>query len=643
MWEGTFWATKRVLTLSLVVVFLLSISSVPSAYGQATQNQWPTYQGNNQHTGLSPYNTSENTGGLKCSLDLTDQIESSPVISLDGTIYLATSENLYAIYPNGSIKWTIDNIGGYCTPSLDSSGNIYHSDGKLYSFAPDGTERWNFSSNGSMLSPVVEPSGIVYACSDDGMFYAINSDGSERWNTTLSGHSNFHSPAVASDGTVYYATANSGTLYAIEPSGNVKWNYSTGNSDRSTSIDNQGRIIVASLDDIIYCINTDGSLAWETTMPDSIRTSPGIGSDGTIYIPLMRHQLVALNPNGNYLWTSERVTATSSVGVNTSPAISSDGSIYFHANDARLYAFDDKGEFQWYFTPPFLDNTYQAELSSPAIGADGTVYYGGSDGYLYAVWGQNEPPVATFSAFYPLDNSTRLIHFDASGSTDAEDAFDNLTFRWDFGDNSTGYGHFLNHTYESYGNYSVILTVTDSTGKQDSMTVNITLLDGEDITPPPPIITEKSYVYLFLFALINVLPLATIILRSRRLKDVEALPNDSRVNIWLKVRTTPIIWLTVLMIADVITTYIAISQGLGYESNPLAQGMLEMNNGYYIILGLKLLVISLVTYVAYRIYKIQQQKEEYKAKKFNSEVWVWVFTIGVMIITVGNNILIISP
>ncbi len=635
--------------------------SIASAQSQA-DNQWPTFQGNNQHTGLSPFNTSENSGGLKWYLNLSEKIESSPVISSDGTIYLSTEGGLYAIFPNGTVKWKIEDLR-YYAPALDLFGNIYHSYGKLYSIAPDGTERWNFSANGNLLSPSVDSSGIIYVGSSDGTFYSINSDGSERWNIALSGYSLLSVPAIANDGTIYYATwvhdsNNSGKLYAIDSSGFIKWNYTTGDVDRSPTIDSQNRVIITTLDNRVLCINPDGSLEWQYDLFDvSTRSSAAIAPNGTIYIATqsINDVIYALDPlDGHMIWTSERIFlnthGTTTSGFHSSPVIGSEGTIYMNSDSANLFAYDIYGNLKWYFTSFNFDNSHTVELSSPAIGSDGTVYYGGSDGFLYAVWGYDGPPTANFTAYYPIVISSKLFYFDASESYDSEDDMENLTFRWDFGDNSTGYGFPLNHTYENFGNYSVTLTVTDSTGKHDSMTINITIHE-EIIIPPPLPISQKTYVYLFLFGLINTLPLLTIILRTKqekaRLKamsDETLMIDEGKFNTWLQIRTTPVIWLTSLMIADVITTYIAISGGLGYESNPLAKWMLEMSNGYYIVLGLKFLVIIMITFVAFRIYRNKQkEKDESNSIRNHSEISLWIFTIGVMILTVGNNMLIISP
>ena len=71
-------------------------------------------------------------------------------------------------------------------------------------------------------------------------------------------------------------------------------------------------------------------------------------------------------------------------GVRSSPAIGSDGTVYVGSNDKKLYAINGKsGVKLWEFeTGGFV-------YSSPAIGSDGTVYVGSRDKKLYAINGKS--------------------------------------------------------------------------------------------------------------------------------------------------------------------------------------------------------------------------------------------------------------
>ncbi|MCL4478847.1 MAG: PQQ-binding-like beta-propeller repeat protein [Deltaproteobacteria bacterium] len=102
---------------------------------------WPKYRGNMQNTGLSAVNTSTTIGGLKWSFTTSGPIISSPAIGADGTIYIGTGflgndmslivscdygNTLYAINPNGTLKWTFaTGCGIISSPVIGSDGTIY--------------------------------------------------------------------------------------------------------------------------------------------------------------------------------------------------------------------------------------------------------------------------------------------------------------------------------------------------------------------------------------------------------------------------------------------------------------------------------------------------------------------------------------
>ncbi len=73
----------------------------------------------------------------------------------------------------------------------------------------------------------------------------------------------------------------------------------------------------------------------------------------------------------------------------------------------------------------------------------------------------NSPPVAVAGGPYSTTNGT--IRVDGSQSSDP-DAGDVLTYKWNFGDGTTGDSVKMSHTYQNNGNYDIALVVTDSKG-----------------------------------------------------------------------------------------------------------------------------------------------------------------------------------
>ncbi len=93
--------------------------------------------------------------------------------------------------------------------------------------------------------------------------------------------------------------------------------------------------------------------------------------------------------------------------------------------------------------------------------------------------GSNNPPVAAAGGPY-TGTEDIAITFDGSGSSDLDE--DPLTYKWNFGDGSTGAGVSLTHTYTAGGEYEVALVVND--GKVDS-TPDTTTAIIEEVNDPP--------------------------------------------------------------------------------------------------------------------------------------------------------------
>ncbi len=92
----------------------------------------------------------------------------------------------------------------------------------------------------------------------------------------------------------------------------------------------------------------------------------------------------------------------------------------------------------------------------------------------------NEPPVADFN-FSPQSGDFPLqVTFDASSSVDPDGQI--VRYSWDFGDNATGQGKTVDHTYNQDGNYLISLTVEDNLGAEDVKTKTIGVLPPNE--PP---------------------------------------------------------------------------------------------------------------------------------------------------------------
>ncbi len=71
--------------------------------------------------------------------------------------------------------------------------------------------------------------------------------------------------------------------------------------------------------------------------------------------------------------------------------------------------------------------------------------------------------------------------FDASGSFDPDGSIQ--SYVWDFGDGTTGVGSIVVHTYESPGEYTVTLTVTDNAGMTYSSSQVVRITSSSEASP----------------------------------------------------------------------------------------------------------------------------------------------------------------
>jgi len=320
---------------------------------------------------------SKGPGILKWKLKLEGKI-TSPAISSDGTIYLGSGFSLYAITPEGEVKWKYP-TGYYIesSPAIAEDGTVYigSSDSCLYAITKDGNLKWRYkTANHIISSPAIGKDGTIYVGSDDSCLYAINPDGTLKWRYKL-GERIRSSPAIGKDGTVYLG-CNDSCFYAINPDSTLKWKYKTeGGIVSSPAISEDGIIYVGSKDGYLYAFYPDGRFKWKYGTGGEINSSPVIGMEGEIYVG-GDVCLYAISSDGTRRWRY-----TTRWYIETAPVIGSDGVVYIGSGclgDFSIYAIDRNMSLRWVFK---IDKS----PSSGMLGSDGTLYIGSEGGYLYAI------------------------------------------------------------------------------------------------------------------------------------------------------------------------------------------------------------------------------------------------------------------
>lgn len=291
----------------------------------------------------------------------------APAIGTDGTVYIAFDNVIYALNPmnmidnDPEILWDSSEatIAGTISSSLTVApdGIIYAvtDNQMLYALYPDGNLKWQFESNYCLLPPAVGEDGTVcVSAQGDGCsaLFAVSQDdleGTKLWESNTDYISG--SPVIADDGTIYLATDCG--LYAINPNGNEKWFVDNIVDDEAEemftipAIGPEGTLYVGSYNTgQIYAINhSNGSVIWASELPTDIGgiTSPVVGADGTIYAAVydgcnQKSKLYALDPeNGTVNWWLE----LEDVDVTYSSLAIADGKLYICSDDGCLYAIKE--------------------------------------------------------------------------------------------------------------------------------------------------------------------------------------------------------------------------------------------------------------------------------------------------------------
>lgn len=136
----------------------------------------------------------DSQGNIKWKFNAEGQASGGIAISNDGILVFASSSykddanRLYAIYPNGTMKWERDIAYNWMGTdlSIGEDGRIYvqESDNNILAIDPNGTLLWSYNGTNPFRPAAVGDRSIITA--NDNQLICLNFDGIERWkfNTT---------------------------------------------------------------------------------------------------------------------------------------------------------------------------------------------------------------------------------------------------------------------------------------------------------------------------------------------------------------------------------------------------------------------------------------------------------------------------
>ena len=332
-------------------------------------------------------------------------IYSSPAIASDGTIIFGSGDrHIYALNPNGTLKWKVATHKttqgpseavpasgmAYAAPSIAGDGTIYVPvmDDGLYALNPDGVLKWRVPIHDVLDHPAaIARDGTIYVAPEH-QLDAFHPNGQRAWSFRAPNLTHFtieSTPSIAPDGTIYLCSEHDGSVYALDPDGSLKWRFPHSGDifGSSPAIGrNDTMYFAGAFDHTLYAINPDGTLDWQLQAGNRFESPPSIGPHGTIYIANDNGVLYAINPDGTLEWHHSIETATDRYKphlISDTPTIGNNGIIYQGSDNGAIYAFHADGTLAWELhTPKPIE-------SAPAIAPNGILYVTSTSGALYAI------------------------------------------------------------------------------------------------------------------------------------------------------------------------------------------------------------------------------------------------------------------
>jgi len=337
-------------------------------------------------------------------------------IGPDGTIYaLDVGAHLYALTPNGGVKWIFSASPGVAVQSVEvgTDGTVYFGSlNTVYAVNPDGTLKWKVSDpSGGQLGagPTVGPDGNIYAVTQDaGLPNGLGEMTLSPAGQVLSNHPGFvagrghelltREVTFGAINQFYFVMNNvfdhTNGLQFFQLGGNFLFARLAGGADEQPAVDADGNISASIANNQLGVFDSNGNLLRSSFFDGSL-TAPSLGSDGTVYVAEnFPTDVLALNPDLSVKWKFENSSATL-VGpvVNSSNTLLVVGVNRIGAQ-STVQGIDTTGKLSWKVGLPAENGGFVRPISRPRFSRDLARVYIGMDvndgaadvyTYLYAI------------------------------------------------------------------------------------------------------------------------------------------------------------------------------------------------------------------------------------------------------------------
>jgi outer membrane protein assembly factor BamB len=335
-------------------------------------------------------------------------VSQRPAVGPDGTIVVQDPfGHVYALSPDGALKWIFKTGGADGEPSIGADGTVYVAAmNTIFALAADGTLKWTFTEPGDgqgvLVGPTVGPDGNIYAVTDYGGLgaLALSPAGQFLWSNL--GNPIFREMAQQGAEVAFgpshaggaidqlYASTDlggpqGGFLHALTFTGTERWSVPGAGVEGSMlgqqqpTVGRDGTVYLTAAGAMMAFDSATGAFRWSyIPWPANGFSEPTVGPDGTIYVGRSLAYLDAVSPNGTAKWS------IMDGGVLAHPTVNSTGTVIVAGQQSNygepgfVHAYDPAtGAVKWSLGLPPEYGSFQVVETRPRFAADGnTVYFG---------------------------------------------------------------------------------------------------------------------------------------------------------------------------------------------------------------------------------------------------------------------------
>ena len=398
-----------------------------------------------------------------------DNTISGTVKNQDDAPITGATITLFSTTTNQDSWWGYDDVGYSWSVTSDGAGTYEFTNMPETIFDARVTSADHYTHNAALVDFIAPHEFVLNSISDDNL-QEINV-------TSVDG-------GIITDAIIFMYEESTSTWTDAVKFGGAKWHLSpnTGSTVYVYAYHEDHRPTVAKLSDV------SGTSSFEMVLGEN-----NLGNDDIIYVP----SLPTLGSQSDLPMIHDRIVKlnlgpTAKISSNSGNyVVTEGGAINFSASGSisvvGISSYDWGGDN--------TDVSYNSTFSgtSNVVSLTVTDSFGATDTVTVNVTADADNPVASFTALAKQNiddagsavNSTNVIEdattvvFNASSSSDATSSVS--SYSWDFGDGNTDTGKVVSHSFETPGDFSIVLTVADGAGNEATTSLPVSV---HDVTSP---------------------------------------------------------------------------------------------------------------------------------------------------------------